>query len=74
VVSALSTKILLPNETYVFPVPLRLTGGATSVDNVNQLSTFFLSHVYAYGDLISIKKIVLQNNEHLGLAGLLQET
>jgi hypothetical protein len=56
VVSALSTKILQPNETYVFPVPLTLTGGETTVDNVNQLSTFFEAYTYASGDLINNHK------------------
>jgi hypothetical protein len=56
VVPALSSKILQPNETYVFPVPLTLRGGKTSVDNVNQLSTFFAEYTYASGDLTNNHK------------------
>lgn len=49
---ALPDKVLQPNETYVFPVPI---GGENywSADNVNQLSDFYPSYNYASGDLIS---------------------
>ena len=52
VVSALGDKVLLPNETYLFPVPT-FGGNWRSADNVYQLSRFNQSSVYASGDLIS---------------------